>query len=231
MALAEAGLLSAEMLVLTAAFFISLIGFSYLAKEVFIDKDKGFDDRVFRWAARLVSARNNDVMQAITFLGTHKFLIPANLLLTFYFLVIRRHKWYSIKVAAISLSSTMMMLLLKLIFSRARPLIPLLKPALGYSFPSGHSMMSFVFYGLLVYMAYKYVRQPGLKWTLIVTLSLLILMIGFSRIYLRVHYPTDVLAGFLMGMFWLIGSVHLLNRLEQYSKRRLRPVVEEGAPA
>ena len=166
-------------------------------------------------------------MQFITFLGTHTFLIPANLVLIGYFLFIRRHRWYSIKVVAISLSSTAMMFLLKFIFSRARPLEPLLQPALGYSFPSGHSFVSFAFYGLLIFLSYKYLETPVLKWLIIISLSLLILLIGVSRIYLRVHYASDVLAGFSIGIIWLVFSLWVLNRMESYSRRKLQPVVEE----
>jgi len=163
-------------------------------------------------------------MEDITFLGTHKFLIPANLALTAYFLFIKKHRWHSIKVASIALSSTAMMFLLKNIFSRHRPLIPLLKPALGYSFPSGHSMMSFSFYGLLIYLCYKYIENRILKWFLITGLFLLILSIGFSRIYLRVHYASDVLAGFSVGIAWLIFSVWLLNKIEWYSRSNLKSI-------
>jgi len=226
--IAAISLLSVELIIVMIFFICSLLLFSLLVKEVFIDKQQTFDLQVFDWVgAHLTNPFNTQVMQAITFLGTHTFLIPANIVLTAYFLLIKRHRWYSIKVAAIALTSTAMMLLLKNIFSRQRPLIPLLKPALGYSFPSGHSMMSFSFYGLLIYLAYKYVENPFLRNLLIGSLIVLILLIGFSRIYLRVHYTSDVLAGFSVGIIWLVFSLWLLNHLERYSKLRLKPIVEE----
>jgi undecaprenyl-diphosphatase len=225
--IAAIGLLSAELIVVVLAFLLSVSLFSYLVKQVFFDKEEQFDHSVFNFLEAYVTPFNSAFMQAITFLGTHTFLIPANLLLTGYFLFIRKHKWYSIKVATIALSSTAMMLILKTIFSRDRPLVPLLKPALGYSFPSGHSLMSFAFYGLLIYLCYMYIENKVVRWVLIILLATLVFLIGFSRIYLRVHYASDVLAGFSMGIIWLCFSIWMLNRIEAYGKRNIEPVVEE----
>ena len=137
-----------------------------------------------------------------------------------YFLFIRKHKWYSIKVPAIALSSLGLMFLLKNLFNRKRPEIPLLEEAKGLSFPSGHALMSVTFYGLLIYMVYKYVKRKELKWTLITLLVLLIMIIGTSRIYLRVHYASDVIAGYSMGFLWLVFTVWMLNRMERFSRRK-----------
>ena len=87
--------------------------------------------------------------------------------------------------------------------------------------------MSFAFYGLLIYLAYKYLETVWLKWTIIVALASLILLIGFSRIYLRVHYASDVLAGFAVGIIWLSFSLWMLRKMEKYSQRKIEPVVEE----
>ena len=225
--IAAIGLLSAELIVVLCLFILSISLFSFLVKQIFIDKQEQFDHNVFKWLEQHVTPFNTSVMEFITFLGTHTFLSPANLVLVGYFLFIRRHRWYSIKVVAIALSSTARMFLLKAFFSRARPLVPLLRPALGYSFPSGHSFMSFAFYGLLIYLAYKYLETVWLKWTIIVALASLILLIGFSRIYLRVHYASDVLAGFAVGIIWLSFSLWMLRKMEKYSQRKIEPVVEE----
>ena len=224
------GLLSLELIVVGAGFITSLFGFSYLVKEVFIDKDESVDKQVFEYLEQFVTPTNTAIMQGVTFFATHTFLIPANLLLAAYFLFVRKHKWYSIKVTAIALSSTAMMFLLKQFFSRQRPLIPLLESARGLSFPSGHAMMSFAFYGLLIYLTHKYVERKELKWAIIFLLLIFILMIGFSRIYLRVHYTSDVLAGFSVGIVWLICSIYLLNRLENLSRKKIQPVDAEGKP-
>jgi membrane-associated phospholipid phosphatase len=222
-------LLSVEMTIVLCLFVAALVAFLYITRRIFILNKTQFDDRIFAFLKNHVSERNNDIMLFFTFLGKHEFLIPANLLLISYFLFIRKHKWYSIKVPAIALSSLGLMFALKHTFNRARPSIPLLEQAKGLSFPSGHALMSVTFYGLIVYIVFKTVKNKELKWTLISLLILLILIIGFSRIYLRVHYPSDVLAGYCIGFLWLVFTVWLLNKMEKYSQQKFDKIV--AAPA
>ena len=160
-------------------------------------------------------------MQGFTFLGTHTFLIPANLLLTAWFLFIKKRRWYSIKVPAVALSSLLLMFILKLIFHRDRPLSPLLQVAKGFSFPSGHALMSVTFYGLLILIVWQNIQQAWLRWILSVFLVLLIMAIGLSRVYLRVHYASDVLAGFAVGLVWLLFSLWFLSKVEKYGKKNI----------
>jgi undecaprenyl-diphosphatase len=119
------------------------------------------------------------------------------------------------------------MFLLKNLFKRQRPTIPLLEHAKGLRFASGHALMSVTFYGLLIYIIFKSVENKPLKWTLISLLIILIALIGISRIYLRVHFASDVIAGYCVGFLWLVFAIWLLNRMEKYSQRKLNPVVEQ----
>lgn len=90
---------------------------------------------------------------------------------------------------------------IKTIIMRPRPPVEIrLIDIDGYSFPSGHSTMSMVTYGFLIYLVCKYVKNKILKTVLVALLSLLILLIGFSRNWLGVHFPTDVLGGFSLGI-------------------------------
>ena len=223
-------LLSVEMTIVLCLFLIALITFLYITRKIFIQNKTSFDDRVFAYLKSHVSDRNSNVMEFFTFLGTHTFLIPANLVLIAYFLFVKKNKWYSIKVPAIALSSLGLMFLLKHSFNRERPSIPLLQQAAGLSFPSGHALMSVTFYGLIIYLIFKSYRDREWKWVPIAFLIILILVIGFSRIYLRVHYASDVLAGYCIGFLWLVFAIWLLNRLEKYSQHKLAPVVENEAP-
>jgi membrane-associated phospholipid phosphatase len=221
-------LLSVEMVIVLSLFVVALAAFVYIARRIFVLNKTKLDDRAFAWLKSHVSERNNEVMEFFTFLGTHLFLIPANLALIAFFLFIKKHKWYSIKIPALALSSLGLMFLLKNAFSRERPAIPLLKEAAGMSFPSGHALMSVTFYGLIIYIIFKTVENKGLKWTLITLLVLLIMIIGLSRVYLRVHYASDVIAGYCVGFLWLVFAVWLLNRLEKYSRSRFDTIVEEN---
>lgn len=226
---AALALLSVEMMIVVALFVLALVSFVIIVRRIFVLKRTDFDLAVFDFLGRHVTEEGNNVMLFFTFLGTHSFLIPANLLLIAYFLFIRKRKWYSIKIPAIALSSLLLMFILKNLFNRPRPDIPLLYEARGLSFPSGHALMSVTFYGLLIYIVHRSKGNAFLRWTLIVLLALLILVVGFTRIYLRVHYTTDVLAGFAIGFLWLVFSVWILNRLEQKSLRKLNQAVAKPA--
>jgi membrane-associated phospholipid phosphatase len=223
---AQVALLSAEMIIVILLFAIALVAFIFISRNIFILKEDQFDYRVFDYLKPHVSDRNNAIMLFFTFLGTHIFLIPANMIVIFIFLFIKKHRWYSLKIPVIALSSLALMFLLKNIFNRPRPDIPLLREAKGLSFPSGHAFMSVTFYGLLIYIIWKTVRTKWLKLTLCIFLLLLILIIGFTRIYLRVHYPSDVLAGFATGFLWLAISIYIMNKIEKFSRRKLSPLVE-----
>jgi undecaprenyl-diphosphatase len=224
---ASVALLSIEMVLIVAIFLLSLLLFAYLIRRVIVLQRTGFDEHVFSMLQPLISESTNNFMLFVTFLGTHKFLIPANLSLIAYFLFIKRHRWYSIKVPAIALSSLGLMFGLKHLFGRQRPEVPLLFEAEGLSFPSGHALFSITFYGLLVYIIFHSVKQKGLRWTLIVFLIILMFVIGFSRVYLRVHYASDVIAGFCVGFMWLVFAIWMLNRMERFSRRQIDPVVQQ----
>lgn len=101
--------------------------------------------------------------------------------------------------------------LLKNIIQRPRPTEYRLIDESGYSFPSGHSMVSAAFYGLFIYLIYKYVKNKYIKCVLITLLTLLIISIGISRIYLGVHYTSDVLAGFFISISYLIIFTSVIN--------------------
>jgi membrane-associated phospholipid phosphatase len=224
---AALALLSIELLTIWILFFICLLVFALTAYRIFLLRRDDIDTSVFNFLATHVSDRNTSILEAITFLGNHNFLIPANIVLIAYFLFIKKHKWYSIKIPVVAIGGVTIMSLLKFIFNRPRPLIPLLEPVRGLSFPSGHAMMSFAFYGLLIFMVYENVRNLYLRWGLIIILLLLIFAIGFSRVYLRVHYATDVIAGFAAGFIWIVLSITVIRRIEIYSQRKIDPEIKK----
>jgi membrane-associated phospholipid phosphatase len=162
---------------------------------------------------------NTKFILVITWLGNHSFLIPANLLLITFFLFTKT-KWKALTVAMVALSSLGLMSLLKKIIQRHRPADPLVSGITNYSFPSGHAFMSIAFYGLLILFIYEAIQQRNKKILFTALLMLLIFLIGFSRVYLRVHYATDVVAGWCMGVIWLIAVVSLMNTWKSYLVRK-----------
>ncbi len=103
-------------------------------------------------------------------------------------------------------------LLLKSIFERARPDMNPLLDLHSYSYPSGHAMNAFVFYGLLAFYLIKFTKKSLFEVAIAVVFSVLVILIGLSRIYLGVHYPTDVFAGYLAG-FWVVIAVIKIDSL------------------
>ena len=201
---------------LTLATFSAIIALIVFSIRKPIRKHKPIDMMIFDRIKPRVNTFNNKIMLFITFLGKHQFLIPANLILIFYFIVVKKQTWFSIRVITIAISSLVLMLLLKQLFQRKRPLSPLLKAARGLSFPSGHAIMAVTFYGLLIYILQHTITLDWLKWILFILVVGLIISIGFSRIYLRVHYASDVLGGFIIGLLWLLISLAILKWLEGY---------------
>ena len=222
-------LLTVEMLLSICLFLIAFAIFIFIAKYIFLDRKDAFDTSVAHFMTTIVSPGLTHILLFFTTLGNSQFLLPANILLTCYFLFIRKHKWYSIKIPSIALSSVILMFLLKLLFTRPRPLVPLLEAAKGFSFPSGHAMSSVTFFGLLIYFIWQAEMNKYLRGFLVTCFVLLILTIGFSRIYLRVHYASDVIGGFCAGIIWLLLSLWVIRNIEFYSKKKLNPVVEHPA--
>ena len=210
-----AALVSAEVItnmILFAAIFSGLI----FSIRPGMRKHKKTDLRIFELIKAHTNERNTRLMSFFTYFGTHKFFIPANLFLIFYFLIVRKRSWFSIRIASIAISSLGLMFLLKYIFKRKRPLYPL-EAAKGLSFPSGHAIMSVTFYGLLIYIVSQTIKSKPLKWSLIISLSVFVQLIGFSRVYLRVHYASDVAVGYITGLSWLMISLDVLKRIENYT--------------
>ena len=198
---------------------LALLSFSFAVRAAFFSSDHDFDNDAFSFIKQHVTTRNTDFLFFITHLGNPDFLIYANLLVLFYFLI-RKNKRFTIRILSLSVSSLCLMLVLKSSIQRTRPDNPLLQAVNGYSFPSGHALMSVIFYGLLIYIAWHEIKNIWLRRTVVVFLVLLVLFISFSRIYLRVHYASDVIAGLSVGFIWLVASLWLINQIEVRRARR-----------
>lgn len=218
--LALVALFSIELLAVIIIFLGSFAIFGLVWKKFIHEKEEGFDHDVFDYVDKYKTPGITSFMNVITFLGSFNFLLAACSSMFVYFLFIKKHHWYSLKVPVVAIGSILLNLILKYIFSRERPLLPMTY-ASGFSFPSGHAMLAFSFYGLLIYITLREISNKYLKYGICILLLIIIHLIGFSRIYLRVHYASDVMAGFALGVIWLLISIIVLRQMERVSKKRL----------
>lgn len=166
------------------------------------------DNTIYELIIKNMNTILSAIMIFISFLGSAITLIT--LAIASIFLV--KDKKYS-KLIILNLAlSFILNKVLKLIIARPRPSRLRLVIENGYSFPSGHSMVSFAFYGFLIYLISKNLKNKKIKYPLIALLSLLILLIGISRIYLGVHYVTDVLGGYIIGLIYLIVFIEVIKK-------------------
>ena len=151
---------------------------------------------------------STNIFKIITNLGSALFIICLTIILVIFI----KDKKVKFIIPINLVIITILNLILKNIVQRPRPSKFQIISEKGYSFPSGHSMVSMAFYGLLIYLIYKYIKNKKLKYSLIVTLSILIFLIGISRIYLGVHYASDVIAGFCISLSYLMIYINILKK-------------------
>lgn len=184
-----------------------------------------FDYTFIELIQALISDRLTFIMKVITYFGSVTWLTIAATVVSLV-LAIFHKKRYAVFILFSSGAGALFNLLLKWIFKRERPDILSIIIEHGYSFPSGHSMGSFIFYGSLAIILVKISTPVYLDWIFGGFCVLVILLIGISRIYLGVHYPSDVIAGFAAGGAWLT-ICGLCLRYGEYmleKKRRLERI-------
>lgn len=189
--------------------FICLIGFLALAEDVFNKEIMNEDIIGYKFISTfLISDFATPIAKFITNFGGAIFIAVVAIFLA----IIIKNKKIAISILANLVIITGLNQLLKRILQRARPTEYRIIQETGYSFPSGHSMISMAFYGYLIYLIYKNVKNKYIKWISISLLSILICLIGISRIYLGVHYTSDVLGGFLISISYLVIYISAVNK-------------------
>lgn len=189
--------------------FICLIGFLALAEDVFNKEILNGDIIGYKIVSEfLISDFATPIAKFVTNFGGAIFLI----ILAMTLLILIKDKKIGLSILSNLVIITVLNQFLKIILQRPRPTDYRIIEETGYSFPSGHSMISMAFYGYLIYLIYKYVKNKYIKWISIVLLSILICSIGVSRIYLGVHYTSDVLGGFFISISYLIIYISAVNK-------------------
>ena len=214
-------LFEAAILASLAVAVLALFLFAWLGNEVLQGDTQHFDTVVRMWVHRFASPAMTSAMKAISLLGYD--ILIAELLIAFAFFAWLRWRRAAVWLAVAMAGSLALDMTLKYAYHRARPTAFFGVAPHSYSFPSGHALCSFCFYGILAGLLSA--RTKSLAWRLIIwtAAALLVIAVGLSRIYLGVHYPSDVLAGYLAAAVW-VGAVIVLDHVRKVrSSRRIAP--------
>ncbi|WP_235560952.1 phosphatase PAP2 family protein [Bacillus sp. FJAT-28004] len=210
--------------VFTRAFLLSLmgaIGFIWISIWIGDQRIAKFDQIIISKIQGTESANLTAIMKFFSMIGSGLVvsILAVIMLVVLAKLQYRRELLFYV---GILLGSTILNTVLKLIFQRARPTIHRIVEVNGYSFPSGHSMGAFTFYGIIVFLLWKHIPNAHSRMVMIAIGSVMILAIGISRIYLGVHYPSDIVGGYLASGTWLAISIGLYQYVLERRSRKLK---------
>ncbi len=193
-------------------FLISLILFFCLVQSLQSPVLKSFDLFVTNYIFLFRSSLLTDVMKFISRTGdTLGYIVMLTLMS---FILVRKKKWIlGLEGIVILILASGLNYVLKGVIARPRPFEFSLVQANYNSFPSGHAMSAMVFFGFLIHITNILVDKLWLKYLLIAVYLIMILAIGLSRIYLGVHYPSDIIGGYLSGLCWLMFCLTIINVL------------------
>jgi membrane-associated phospholipid phosphatase len=208
--------------ILLVIFIGALFLFVYVVHEVLWEKEEAVDHSIFDFLSRnVINEQLTPFMKTVTHMASATFLqISYGVLFLVY--VLRKNVKRAFEIAAIGLGGFVVNYFMKLSFQRTRPPDPLIEPLQNFSFPSGHATSAFIFYGLLAYLVWKTELPKSVRFFAGVILLLISLIIGFSRVYLRLHYPSDVVGGFCIGLAWLLVMINLFEYLKKKTAREQR---------
>jgi undecaprenyl-diphosphatase len=205
---------------------LTVILFSWIATEMREGDTARFDENVRGFVHSFSSSSTTEVMKALSFMGAGG--LVAILAAAVVLFVAKR--WYRALgwLALTMVGATVLDVALKYGFHRARPVPFFGNLPHSYSFPSGHSLFSFCFYGVMAGLINARVRSHWLRVVVWCVAAVMVAAIGISRIYLGVHYPSDVVAGYLAGAIW-VGTMITMDRLRK-TRRGLKvaTVAEES---
>ena len=203
-----------KFLLVALLFIVAVMIFGFIVREAVYKQGLGFDNMIIGLFAPYSREPFIGAMKFFTFFGSGAFLIPGYLFIIIYYLV-KRQKVLAIHVAIIAITSYVLSQAAKEFFQRQRPDDPVLELKTTFSFPSSHAFSSFVFCGVLVYLVWRSNLASFWRWFLSLLIIFFALMIGISRLILRMHYPTDVLGGMCLGFIWVTLSFYVLNRIQR----------------
>ena len=193
--------------------FVALIVFFFIVKQYFSNDLENFDNMIYGFLSKYQNPTLTNVFKFISHLCGPITIVT----LLFLILIFGKNKEYDLYTAIITAGAFILNYIVKMICQRPRPLDINLITETGFSLPSSHAMVSVTFYGFIMYYIYKSNIKKNIKIILEIILAILIILIGISRIYLGVHYASDVLAGMCLSICYYILFIKLI-----YNKKRIK---------
>jgi len=196
---------------------LALFLFAWLGNEVLQGDTQNFDLAIRTWVHRFASPGMTNAMTAVSLLGYN--ILIGELLIAFAFFAWLRWRRAALWLAVAMAGALALDMTLKYAYHRTRPTAYFGAAPQSYSFPSGHALCSFCFYGVLAGLLSA--RTKSLAWLLFIWIAaaLLVIAIWLSRIYLGVHYPSDVIAGYLAAAVW-VATVIVLDHVRKVRSSR-----------
>lgn len=193
--------------------------FGLLAEKIVLHHIYIFDDMTTHLIRQFINPELTAVMKVFTFLGSAEMqsLLAVGALTVLFLL--RRPLTEKLFLTAAITGSTLLNELLKNIFHRPRPDVNQLIQETGYSFPSGHAMVGIAFFGAIAYLLWTFLPLRHTRWLMAAGFALVILAIGVSRVYLGVHYPSDIAGGYAAGGAWLTECIVFKRLIEHRNSK------------
>ena len=203
------------LLIVTISTFVALT-------ESLAEEELGpYDEAVTEFVQHFRSSGLTSFFRVATHFGDRfVFIVIIAVLAAFFWF--RFKNWrFTLQVVSVLVLSSLSNIAIKRIINRARPALDgHLVEVHTLSYPSGHAMSAMAFYGFLIYLCLRYELPKGMRLMLVTLFITIILLVGLSRVYLGVHYPSDVAAGYLGGLIWVSFAILIFNTLELWRKRR-----------
>ena len=220
-------------LFLVAGIVISIIAtwiFGEFAEVVVAGKTQAFDEAVLRWLGAHRTPLLDSAMLEITALGTGV-VVMMIVSISALFLALTQHKYSALLLLVATFGGVVLNQVLKLFFDRPRPeVIVWGTHAASSSFPSGHAMSATIVYSTVAYLASRLHEHAWQRWLTLSIAGIVIILISVSRLYLGVHYPSDVLAGGIIGLGWAAFCMATLEAIQKFSKRSMPEIRKDEAP-
>lgn len=209
-----------SILIAAIVFGIALKGFIELTDGLQENRLPPYDNAVTDLLVSFRSPWRTEFFQLITGMGDRIVYTVITIILGLYFWFRFRNRKFVLQIVLVLTLSSLSNVMLKQALNRSRPTVDHLVDVSTLSYPSGHAMSAMAFYGFLIYLCVRYKMKRWLRVFFVTVLVMIVLSVGLSRIYLGVHFPSDVAAGLTGGLIWVTFSVVAFNIFDMMKERR-----------